>query len=140
MATFAALVGFRGPADHNGAVEVGYVLLQERARMDYAAAIERVYDHLENDHVDKAVMTCLRIARNLQDYLYAAIFLREMYADKREVIRVLYDDTSHLKQEAIKLIYASISDRAFASTLAMCLSRSKLGWRINMDSIIASQE
>jgi len=46
--------------------------------MDYAAAIERVYDHLENDHVDKAVMTCLRIARNLQDFLYAAVFLREM--------------------------------------------------------------
>ena len=68
--------------------------------MDYLAAISRVYDHLEEDRVDKAVMTCLRIARNLQDHLYAAIFLREMYPVKREFLRVLYDDTSHLKTEA----------------------------------------
>jgi len=73
--------------------------------MDYTAAIERVYDHLENDHVDKAVMTCLRIARNLQDYLYAAAFLREMYPNKRECMRILYDDTSHLKKEAQKYIW-----------------------------------
>jgi len=68
--------------------------------MDYVAAIERVYDHLENGHVDKAVMGCLRIARNLNDYMYAAIFLREMYPVKRDFQRILYDDTSHLKEEA----------------------------------------
>jgi hypothetical protein len=68
--------------------------------MDYAAAISRVYEHLEEDRVDKAVMTCLRIARNLQDHLHAAVFLREMYPVKREFLRVLYDDTSHLKKEA----------------------------------------
>ena len=73
--------------------------------MDYARAIERVYEHIENDHVDKAVMVCLRIARSLQDYLYAAVFLREMYPSKRELIRVLYDDTNHLKEEAQKYLY-----------------------------------
>jgi hypothetical protein len=73
--------------------------------MDYEAAIERVYDHLENDHVDKAVMTCLRIARNLQDFLYAAVFLREMYPDERECVRILYDDTSHLKEEAHRFVW-----------------------------------
>jgi len=72
--------------------------------MDYTAAINRVYDHLENDDVDKAVMTCLRIARNLQDYLYAAIFLRELYPVRRDFLRVLYDDTSHLKEDAQKYI------------------------------------
>jgi hypothetical protein len=70
--------------------------------MDYIAAINRVYDHLENDDVDKAVMTCLRIARNLQDYLYAAIFLRELYPVRRDFLRVLYDDTSNLTEEAQK--------------------------------------
>jgi hypothetical protein len=75
--------------------------------MDYSAAINRVYEHLENDHVDKAVMTCLRIARNLQDYLYAAVFLREMYPGKREFLRVLYDDTNHLKEEARKFLSES---------------------------------
>jgi hypothetical protein len=73
--------------------------------MDYAAAIERVYDQLENDQVDKAIMTCLRIARNLQDFLYAAVFLREMYPNKHECIRILYDDTSHLKKDAQKFIW-----------------------------------
>lgn len=72
--------------------------------MDYTAAINRVFDHLENDDVDKAVMTCLRIARNLQDHLYAAIFLRELYPVRRDFLRVLYDDTSHLKEEAQKFI------------------------------------
>jgi hypothetical protein len=65
--------------------------------MDYTAAIERVYDHVENDQVDKAVMMCLRISRNLHDYLYAAAFLREMYPNKREWMRILYDDISHLR-------------------------------------------
>lgn len=73
--------------------------------MDYARAIEQVYEHIENDHVDKAVMVCLRIARSLQDYLYAAVFLREMYPSKRELVRVLYDDTNHLKEDAQKYLY-----------------------------------
>jgi hypothetical protein len=68
--------------------------------MDCAAAIDRVYDHLESGHVDKAVMGCLRIARNLKDYMYAAIFLREMYPVNRDFRRILSDDTSHLKEEA----------------------------------------
>lgn len=73
--------------------------------MDYAIIIERVYEHVENGHVDKAVMGCLRIARHLKDYLYAAIFLREMYPNKEELIRILYDDVSHLKKEAQKFLY-----------------------------------
>jgi hypothetical protein len=73
--------------------------------MDYANAINRVYEHIENGHVDKAVMGCLRIARNLKDYLYAAIFLREMYPGNKEFSRVLYEDTSHLKKESQKFLY-----------------------------------
>ena len=72
--------------------------------MDYFAAINRVYDYLEENQVDKAVMTCLRISRNLQDYLYTAVFLREVYPEKREFLRVLYDDTSHLKKEDQKFL------------------------------------
>lgn len=72
--------------------------------MNYTSAIERVYDHLENDDVDKAVMTCLRVSRHLQDHLYTAIFLREFYPTRTEFIRVLCDDTSHLKVEAQKYL------------------------------------
>ena len=73
--------------------------------MDYTAAIERVYEHIENGHIDKAVMGCLRIARHLNDYLYAAIFLREMRPDKREFNRVFNNDTSRLKEDQLKFIY-----------------------------------
>ena len=78
---------------------------KKRTSMDYTAAIENVYEHIENEHVDKAVMGCLRIARHLKDYLYAAIFLREMYPNKREVIHALYEDTSHLNEEAQKFLW-----------------------------------
>ena len=73
--------------------------------MDYIAAIERVYEHVENDQVDKAVMTCLRISRNLHDHLYAAAFLREMYPNKREWMRIFYDDISHLKRDDQEYIW-----------------------------------
>lgn len=72
--------------------------------MNYFSAIERVYDHLENDDVDKAVMTCLRISRHLQDHLYTAIFLQEFYSSRKDFVGVLLDDTSHLKVETQKEI------------------------------------
>jgi len=78
--------------------------------MDYQAAIERVYNHLENDDVDKAVMACLRISRHLQDFLYSAVFLREMHPNKRECARIMYDDTSHLKEEAQKYLWEKSLD------------------------------
>jgi hypothetical protein len=79
--------------------------------MDYEGAIARVYEHLENDHVEKAVMACLRIARAAKDHLNAAVFLRELYPEKGEVARALYDDTSHLNAEAQKFLYEKSLDR-----------------------------
>ena len=73
--------------------------------MDCAIIIERVYEHIENGHIDKAAMGCLRIARHLKDYLYTAIFLREIYPNNKELIRILYDDMSHLKDEAKRFVY-----------------------------------
>ena len=73
--------------------------------MDYKALINRVYEHIEDGNVDKAVFGCLRIARHLKDYLYTAFFLREMYPSKQELIHVLYDDTSHLNKEAQKFLW-----------------------------------
>src|SRR5881275_1659307 len=73
--------------------------------MDYAATIDRIYEHIENGHVDKAVMGCVRVARHLKDYLSAATFLREMYPTKKEVARVLLDDTNHLTKDAQQFIW-----------------------------------
>jgi hypothetical protein len=87
------------------------ILLFGRLSMDFESATARIYEHLENDHVEKAVMACLRIARAAKDYLNAAIFLRELYPDKGEVSRALYDDTSHLNKEAQKFLYETSLNR-----------------------------
>ena len=73
--------------------------------MDYFAAINRVYDHLEHDRVDNAVMACLRIARHMKDYLYSGVFLHEMYPTDKEFLRILHQDMSHLKKDAFKYIW-----------------------------------
>jgi hypothetical protein len=73
--------------------------------MDYNDAINHVYEHLDNNEVDKAVFICLRIARNLKDYLYAAVFLREMYPNKRECMRIFLNTTKALNDEARKYLW-----------------------------------
>lgn len=68
--------------------------------MDYAQIVERIYEHIENDHAERAVMACLRLARHTNDYFNAALFLRELYPDKEQFSRVFYEDTAKLKEEA----------------------------------------
>jgi hypothetical protein len=72
--------------------------------VDYGRAVERIFEHLEEDNVDKALMGCLRIARHMKDYLSAAIFLRELYPNKKAVVDALYDDLQHLTKEAQKFV------------------------------------
>lgn len=79
--------------------------------MDYEKALARVYEHLEEDAVEKAVMGCLRIARAAKDHLNAAIFLRELYPNKMEVARTLYDDTAGLNKEQQKFLYETSLNR-----------------------------
>jgi hypothetical protein len=78
--------------------------------MNHGDLIQRVYEHLENDDVEKAVMVCLRIARNLQDHFQAVIFLRELYTDKQEFGRVFHSDTNHLKAEAQEFLWKKSLD------------------------------
>lgn len=54
---------------------------------------------------------CLRVARTVKDYLNAAIFLRELYPSKNEVVRALYDDISHLNKEAQKFLLEKSLER-----------------------------
>lgn len=101
--------------------------------MNYEAEIKKVYEHLENDHVDKAVMSCLRIARNLQDFLYAAAFLREMHPNKNECMRIVYEDTSHLKEETQAFIWKrSIDYWLDTRTLDFSLGPSESGEEKNV--------
>jgi hypothetical protein len=59
-----------------------------------------IYEHLEEDRVESAVMRCLRIARAAKDFFNAAIFLRELSPNKNEVMRTLYQEISPLNKEA----------------------------------------
>ena len=79
--------------------------------MNLNAIIARIYEHLENDDVEKAVMACLRVARHSKDYLNAAGFMRELNPNKDEVGRLVYDDTSHLAKEAQEFVWTKSLDR-----------------------------
>jgi hypothetical protein len=79
--------------------------------MDVGAVIARIYEHLENDDVEKAVMACLRASRHSKDYLNAAGFMRELHPDKDEVGRMIYDDTNHLTKDAQKFVWEKSLDR-----------------------------
>lgn len=79
--------------------------------MNIDATIARIYEHLENDHVEKAVMACLRVARHTKDYVNSAIFLRELYPNKNEVIRAIYDEMASLNKDAQKYVYQHSLDR-----------------------------
>lgn len=75
--------------------------------MNYADAIERIYNSIDDNNVNKAVMQCLRIARHRKDYFYITLFLHEMSSSNEESIRVFNDDTRELSEEARKLIWES---------------------------------
>lgn len=70
--------------------------------MDLKAVIARIYDHLDQDDTEKAVMSCLRLARGSKDYLGSAVFLREIHHSNKDVIRTLHADMPHFKEDAIK--------------------------------------
>jgi hypothetical protein len=71
----------------------------------YTDLIQRIFDHVENGDVDKAVRAALRLSRHISDHINTALFLRELVDDKDEITRAIYDDTSHLKREAQKFVY-----------------------------------
>ncbi len=79
--------------------------------MDYDAALAEVYEHLNKDDVEKAVMVCLRIARSANDYLNAAVFFRELSPKKEEFARMVYNDTRHLNDEAKKFLFETSLNR-----------------------------
>jgi len=104
--------------------------------LDYPAEIERVYRHIEDDCVAKAAMGCLRIARQLRDYLSACIFLREMYLDNHEFARILYQDTNHLKPDVQKFLHErSLEDFLNERTLPFSLNDDNDEARVLAESV-----
>lgn len=79
--------------------------------METNQLLNQIYAHLEANDVEKAVMTCLRLSRGTKDYLNAAVFLTELSPKKQEFVRALYNETSHLKEEAQTFLYETAWNR-----------------------------
>lgn len=79
--------------------------LKETGIMKCSDLIEKVYDHLDRDDIEKAVMTCIRIARHLHDYYSTILFFRELYPDKRQIQQNFFNETQTLTEKAQKLIW-----------------------------------
>ncbi len=79
--------------------------------MDYFNAVRNIYEHLENDHVDKAVTSCLRLSNLLGDNFHTAIFLRELCSSKEEFWRALFDYTHHVDKDAQKFLAEKAFER-----------------------------
>ena len=101
--------------------------------MNIETSVERIFDYLENDHVEKATMLCLRVARNLKDYLFIAVFLRDMQPNNGEFMRIVYDDISHLNNEMQNKI-VDLSDRYWfeTHTLDFSLGKDEKGRDLNI--------
>lgn len=67
--------------------------------MEVHDLVERVFQQVEDGHVDKAASSCLRIARKLNDTFNVIMFSREM-SSPMQTVGLFHDDIKHLNQEA----------------------------------------
>lgn len=72
--------------------------------------IERIYDHVENDDVDKAVFACLRLSRSIGDVFNTLLFLKELRPDKKQSEQAFYDEVKDLKKEAQEFLWKTVTD------------------------------
>jgi hypothetical protein len=75
--------------------------------MDFSKVVAKIYEHLEQNDIEKAVMDCLRLARGTKDYLNTALFLHEFYPNKDEFMRVFCNEVSGPKEDMQKLYQIS---------------------------------
>ena len=72
---------------------------------DPDALISRIYDLVEQSHVDGAVLLCLRLARCIGDHFNAVMFLRELRPDHRHLQQEFYEEVKDLSKDAQKYIW-----------------------------------
>lgn len=72
---------------------------------DTLGLVNRIYDHVESDEIDKAVYTSLRLSRMMGDTFSSVLFLRELSADKKQFDSECYDEVKHLKKEAQEFVW-----------------------------------
>ena len=79
--------------------------------MNHKELVERIYDHIENDNVSRAVMGCLRLSRLSKDYINSTIFLRELHPDKTQLWELFYLETKELNDETKDIIWKLTTER-----------------------------
>jgi|CXWL01.1.fsa_nt_gi hypothetical protein len=72
--------------------------------------INKIYDHVENDDVDKAVFSCLRLSRNIGDVFSTLMFLKELYPDKKQSFQAFHDEAVNLNKETQKFLWKTVID------------------------------
>lgn len=72
--------------------------------------IERIYDHIENDDVDRAVFASLRLSRSIGDVFNTLLFLKELRPDKKQSDQAFYDEVKDLKSEAQEFLWKTVTD------------------------------
>jgi hypothetical protein len=68
--------------------------------MDKEQLVQQIYDHVDADRVESALMGCLRLSRSIKDHLNMATFLWELLYKRQDVVRALHPDVSDLTVEA----------------------------------------
>ncbi len=73
--------------------------------------LQKGFELIDNDDLLKCVRVCLRLARTNNDYLNAAIFLRELSTDSRAFGDTFYIDTASLTREAQEMLFTLSQDK-----------------------------
>lgn len=71
---------------------------------------ERIFDYLESGEVDKAVFGCLRLSKLLNDKFNTAIFLRELYPDKKQLDQALYEVSKDLSEDGRSFLWKTSAE------------------------------
>lgn len=71
--------------------------------------IERIYDHVENDDVEKAVFASLRLSRSVGDVFNTLLFLKELRPDKKQSDQAFYDEVKDFKKEAQEFLWKTVT-------------------------------
>lgn len=72
--------------------------------------IERIYDHIEDDDIDKAVFACIRLSRSIGDVFNTLLFLKELRPDEKQSDQAFYDEVKDLKEEAQEFIWKTVNE------------------------------
>lgn len=74
------------------------------------ALIEKIYDHIEAGDTDKAVSSCLRLSKTINDTYNTIMFLRELYPDKKYFGQLFLEETQNINQEGKDFIWSNTLD------------------------------